>query len=109
MLLDYELKSILEVFGKNWADIISESDIEPKNCPRPQREKQNLSGAQIRQLRTELGWSQEKLMTKLQVAGWDIDRTVVIFIENEQRPLLDYELKFFLDALGKDWDGIFKS
>ena len=107
-LFDYELKFLLDVFGKSWKDIVLDN-IEPRKCPKPQEEKRNLLGKLIRRFRTERGWSQEKLATKLQLAGWDIDYYVVMLIENGQRNLLDYELKFFLDALGKDWDSIFKS
>jgi len=73
-----------------------------RNCPEPQCGKRNVGGALIRRFRAEAGWSQEKLAAKLQLAGWDIDRTVVVRIETGQRPLLDYELKFFLDIFGKN-------
>jgi len=70
--------------------------------------RQNLCAALIRKLRKDAGLSQEKLVEKLQLAGWNIDRSLLVLIEKEQRVLLDYKLKFFLDALGKDWDGIFR-
>jgi len=106
-LFDYELKFFLDVFGKSWKDVVLDN-VEPRICPEPQGERRNLCGTLIRRFRNERGWSQEKLAAKLQLAGWDIDYTVVMLIENGQRVLLDYELKFFLDALGKDWDGIFR-
>ena len=102
-LLDYELKFFLDVLGKSWADIASDH-VELKHCPKPQGEKQNQYGELIRHWRTEKGWSQETLTTKLQVAGWDIDRSLLTLIENGRRPLFDYELKFLLDALGKKLD-----
>jgi len=82
--------------------------VKPKKCPVRKMEKRNSSGALIRRLRTELGWNRETLMTKIQLAGWDIDRSVLVLIENEERPLLDQELKLILNVLGKDWDGIFR-
>ena len=100
-LFDYELKFFLDVFGKNWTDIVLDN-MEPRNCPKPADEMRNFFGKQIRLFRTELGWSQEKLATKLQLAGWDVDYAIVMRIENGQRTLLDYELKLFLNALGKE-------
>ena len=105
-LLDYELKFILNVLGKDWKDIVS--DTEPRNCPEPHGEKQNQSGTLIRRFRNELGWTQEMLVEKLQLAGWKIDRSLLVLIEQNQRLLLDYELKFFLDALEKNWNCIFR-
>jgi len=40
---------------------------------------------------TEAGLSQEKLVEKLQLAGWNIDRSLLVLIEKEQRVLLDYD------------------
>jgi len=45
--------------------------------------------------------SKETLTAKLQVAGWDIDRSLVTLIEIGQRTLFDYELEFFLDVFGR--------
>ena len=102
-LLDYELQFFLDVFGKSWKDVASDG-VKPRVCPEPEMAKRNLCGELIRNLRIEQGLTQKKLAEKLQIAGWNIDRVLVMLIENGQRPLLDYELKFFLDALGKDWD-----
>ena len=77
-----------------------------RNCPRPAQMKQNLCGALIRCFRIEAGWSQEELTAQLQVAGWDMDRVVLAYIESGRRTLLDYELKFFLDVFGKSWKDI---
>jgi len=63
--------------------------------------RQNLYGSLIRRFRIDAKWSQETFATKLKVAGWDIDQVVVAYIENGQRNLLDYELKFILDVFGK--------
>ena len=64
--------------------------------------KKNLCGSLIRRLRKNAGLSQEQLAAKLQIAGWDVDGVVIAYIENGQRNLLDYELKFILDAFGKN-------
>ena len=106
-LLDYELQFFLDIFGKDWKDVAREG-LEPTNVPKPRGERQHHFGKLIRQLRNEAGLSQEKLAVKLQLAGWDVDRAVVVRIECGQRPLLDYELKFILDALGVGWDDIFR-
>ena len=104
-LLDYELQFLLDAFGKSWKDVVRDG-VKPRNCPEPQGEKRNLYGKLIRDLRTEMKWSQEKLAAKIQLAGWDIDRVLIALIETGQRPLLDYELKLFLDAFGKSWKNL---
>jgi len=76
--------------------------VNQRNCPRPAQGKQNLSGIWIRRFRSEAGLTLEELTSRLQVAGWDVDRAVVARIEYGQRSLLDYELKFFLDVFGKN-------
>jgi len=106
-LLDCELQFFLDIFGKDWKDVASEG-LEPTSIPKPRKERRHHFGKLIRHLRNEAGLSQEKFAAKLQLAGWDVDLAVVARIEYGERPLLDYELGFILDALGKDWDGIFR-
>lgn len=50
----------------------------------------NLIGAEIRRRRDNLGWSQSDLAVKLQLAGWDIDRSQVSKIECRLVHLSDY-------------------
>jgi len=37
----------------------------------------------------------------MQLAGWDVDGVILAYVENGQRNLLDYELRFLLDIFGK--------
>ena len=99
-LLDREIQYILDALGKSWADLSSER-VEPKHCPEPQGEKLNLFGGLIRIWRTEKKWSQEKLAAKLQVAGWDIDPSLITLIESQKRTLNDFEVQLFYDVFGK--------
>jgi len=105
-LLDYELQFFLDAFEKDWADVVRDG-VKPRICPEPQGVRRNLYGEMIRACRIRRGWSQETLAAKIQLAGWDIDRVLVTLIELGRRPLLDYELKYFLNVFGKDWKGIF--
>jgi transcriptional regulator with XRE-family HTH domain len=41
----------------------------------------NIIGSEIRKRRDGLGWSQDDLAARLQLAGWDIDRSQVSKIE----------------------------
>jgi len=106
-LLDYEWQLFLDVFGKSWKDVVP-TNVEPIYCPKPQSKKRNSSGALIERFRKELGWTREELMRAIQRAGWDIDRAVLVSIEKQERPLLDYELKLIFAVLGQDWDSIFR-
>jgi len=105
-LLDYELQFLLNIFGKSWKDIALDAR-EPKNFPKPRGERRHHLGTLVRYFRTEAGLSQEKLAVKLQLAGWDVDRLLVLRIESGQRPLYDRELQFILDVLKVDWESIF--
>ena len=106
-LLDYEMMFFLDLFGKGWNDVVRDG-LEPKKFPKPQRERQNYYGKLIRRFRIEKKMSQEKLATKLQLAGWDIDCAVVARIEHGERSLSDLELKFILDVLEKKSTDIFE-
>jgi transcriptional regulator with XRE-family HTH domain len=55
----------------------------------------NMIGPQVRRLRYQRGWSQEKLAEKLQLLGWDIDRVAVSKIESRLVHMDDYELLYF--------------
>ena len=52
----------------------------------------NVVGLEIRRLRESKGWSQADLARELQLAGWDVERTVLTKIELRKRCLTDYEL-----------------
>ncbi len=53
----------------------------------------NLCGAKVRALRKERGLSQEQLMGRLQLHGFDSERGVIKRIENGDRFVSDVELK----------------
>ena len=55
----------------------------------------NLIGAEIMRRRDRLGWSQSDLAVKLQLAGWDIDRSQVSKIECRLVHLSDFQQMFF--------------
>ena len=71
-------------------------------CPAP-RHRRNVTGSVLRKFRTEAGWSQAELVAKLQRAGWDLDRAVLVRIESGKRTLLDFEVGFLLRILKKKW------
>jgi len=60
----------------------------------------NLVGLEIRRIREEKGWSQSDLARSLQLAGWDVDRTVLTKIELRRRCITDYELLILAKVLG---------
>jgi len=70
----------------------------------PQRQKKhpirNIMGLEIRRLREKNDWSQADFARKLQLAGWDVERTVLTKIELRRRCLTDYELLILAKTLG---------
>ncbi|XHR28132.1 MAG: helix-turn-helix domain-containing protein [Chthoniobacteraceae bacterium] len=60
----------------------------------------NVIGPKIQKLRQAKGWSQIELVGKLQLGGWDIERTVLTKIENGHRCITDYELILIAKVLG---------
>lgn len=60
----------------------------------------NALGLQIRKLREERAWSQADFARELQLAGWDVERTVITKIELRRRCIADYELLLMLRVLG---------
>lgn len=67
----------------------------------------NMVGPQIRKLRYVCGWSQNKLATKLQILGWDIDRGGVAKIESRLVHVDDYELLYFSEVFEVDLMDLF--
>ena len=51
----------------------------------------NLIGREIMNKRDRLGWSQSDLAVRLQLAGWDIDRSQVSKIECRLVHLSDFQ------------------
>ena len=60
----------------------------------------NALGLQIRKLREEKNWSQSDFARELQLAGWDVERSVITKIELRRRCITDYELLLILRTLG---------
>jgi transcriptional regulator with XRE-family HTH domain len=69
--------------------------------------KLNVIGAQVRGLREQKGWTQEKLAVKLQLAGWDTSQDSVSRLENHDRRIPDLELFVLADVLGAKLDDLF--
>ena len=67
----------------------------------------NLVGPQIRKLRYQREWSQSKLATKLQLAGFDISRSTVAKIESRIRWVPDWQLYYIARALGVELADLF--
>ena len=60
----------------------------------------NILGPGIRRVREEKGWSQEDLARRLQLAGWDVDRTLIARIELRLRCITDMELLALAETMG---------
>ena len=59
----------------------------------------NALGLQIRKLREEKNWSQSDFARELQLAGWDVERSVITKIELRRRCITDYELLLMIRTL----------
>jgi len=59
----------------------------------------NLVGRQVSRLRRQRGWSQQGLAVKLQLAGWDIDRSTVSKIEGGWIYVHDFQLVYLAKVL----------
>ncbi|MEI8234895.1 MAG: helix-turn-helix transcriptional regulator [Verrucomicrobiota bacterium] len=60
----------------------------------------NVLGPQIQKIRKAKGWSQVKMVQKIQLKGWGVERTVMTKIEKGRRCLTDYELLVIAQVLG---------
>jgi len=60
----------------------------------------NALGLQIRKMREGKGWSQADFARELQLAGWDVERSVLTKIELRRRCITDYELLLMVKTLG---------
>ena len=60
----------------------------------------NALGLEIRKLREEKNWSHSDFARELQLAGWDVERSVVTKIELRRRCITDYELLLMIRTLG---------
>jgi transcriptional regulator with XRE-family HTH domain len=60
----------------------------------------NALGLQIRKLREQRNWSQSDFARELQLAGWDVERSIITKIELRRRCITDYELLLMVRTLG---------
>jgi transcriptional regulator with XRE-family HTH domain len=67
---------------------------------RKDRHVRNALGLQIRKLREARNWSQSDFARELQLAGWDVERSVITKIELRRRCITDYELLLMIRTLG---------
>ena len=61
--------------------------------------RQNIVGPKIRQLRYQLGLTQNELAARIGLQGWDISRGTLSQIEAQIRCVTDYELLCLCRAL----------
>ena len=59
----------------------------------------NMIGPKVKRVREELGWTQEKLALKCQLAGFDASRVTVAQIELGYRKVSDIEFALIARAL----------
>lgn len=64
----------------------------------------NLLGPGVRRAREAKGWSQDDLARRLQLGGWDVDRTLIARIELQTRCITDMELLTLAKTLGVKLD-----
>ena len=64
-----------------------------------------LCGERVREARMRMGWSQEELAAKLQLAGLQLGRMAVSRIETGKRVVPDFELPILAEVLrvSTDW------
>ena len=70
--------------------------------------KNNISGKNVRKRRKELGWSQEELAARLQLAGLETSQRTISRIEIGSRVVQDYELTFYSKALNLSLEELLK-
>lgn len=65
----------------------------------------NLCGERVHEVRMRMGWSQEELAAKLQLAGLQLGQMAVSRIETGKRVVPDFELPILAEVLrvSTDW------
>ena len=58
------------------------------------------------QIAEEKNWSQSDFARELQLAGWDVERSVITKIELRRRCITDYELLLMIRVLGVPLDSL---
>ena len=64
------------------------------------KERQNLVGPVLRDLREKKGLSQAQLVAKLNILGWDLSRATFSKIEAQIRCVTDYEIPVLAASVG---------
>lgn len=67
----------------------------------------NLIGPQIRKLRNQRGWTQDRLAGALQRAGLDVSRSGLAKIEARMVWVPDHELYYFMKVFRVDFGDLF--
>jgi transcriptional regulator with XRE-family HTH domain len=75
----------------------------------PQTQFKNAVGPTIRKLRNRKGWTQEVLVAKLQLEGWDCTRSWLAKIEARQVQVKDFELLYFQKLFEVDLKELFST
>ena len=68
----------------------------------------NMIGGNLRRLRMEKGWSQQKLSDKLEMLAIYVCRGSISRIEDKQRTVTDIELYGFAQVLGVSIEELFE-
>ena len=68
----------------------------------------NIIGSNLRRLRIERGWSQQKLSNKLEMMAIYVCRGSISRIEDKQRTVTDIELYGFSQVLGVPIEELFE-
>jgi len=63
-------------------------------------ERRNMVGPIIRQCREEKKLTQEQLVAKLNIMGWDLSRVSLAKIESQIRCVADYEIPILAAGVG---------
>ena len=71
-------------------------------------ERCNLCGERVREVRLHMGWSQEELAAKLQLAGLQLGQMAVSRIETGKRVVPDFELPILAEVLRVDRDWLLR-
>lgn len=79
----------------------------PAESPAMNVHRRNLVGPEIRKLRRQLGWTQDKLAKGLRREGLNVSRSAVAKIECQLIWVGDFELLYFVRVLGVRLEHLF--
>lgn len=72
------------------------------------KDRYNLSGLAIKELRKKRKMTQDQLAAKMQLEGIPLEQRAISRIESGKRVVADYELKYFAKVLGVPIDFLLK-